>query len=56
MPAKSSPSSTSAAKIGFEAKLWLAADKLRDNLNAAEYSHGVLSPTVSFAVSATQPR
>jgi type I restriction enzyme M protein len=25
----------STAKLDFEAKLWLAADKLRDNMNAA---------------------
>ena len=29
----------SAANLGFEAKLWLAADKLRNNLDAAEYKH-----------------
>src|SRR6266496_3940241 len=32
----------SAANIGFEAKLWLAADKLRSNMDAAEYKHVVL--------------
>ncbi len=32
----------SAANIGFEAKLWLAADKLRSNMDAAEYKHTVL--------------
>ena len=32
----------SAANLGFEAKLWLAADKLRNNLDAAEYKHVVL--------------
>jgi type I restriction enzyme M protein len=31
-----------AANLGFEAKLWLAADKLRNNLDAAEYKHVVL--------------
>ena len=41
--AKSSPSSSqSTATIGFEAKLWLAADKLRNNMDAAEYKHVVL--------------
>jgi type I restriction enzyme M protein len=30
------------AVIGFEAKLWLAADKLRNNMDAAEYKHVVL--------------
>ncbi len=29
----------SSATIGFEAKLWLAADKLRNNMDAAEYKH-----------------
>ena len=44
MARKSSQSSTkdSAAHIGFEAKLWLAADKLRNNMDAAEYKHVVL--------------
>jgi type I restriction enzyme M protein len=32
----------SAANLGFEAKLWLAADKLRSNMDAAEYKHVVL--------------
>ena len=32
----------SSANIGFEAKLWLAADKLRSNMDAAEYKHVVL--------------
>src|SRR5437660_9936063 len=30
------------ANIGFEAKLWLAADKLRSSMDAAEYKHVVL--------------
>jgi type I restriction enzyme M protein len=30
------------ATLGFEAKLWQAADKLRNNLDAAEYKHVVL--------------
>ena len=30
------------AMIGFEATLWLAADKLRNNMDAAEYKHVVL--------------
>jgi hypothetical protein len=33
---------TSTATIGFEAKLWLTADKLRNNMDAAEYKHVVL--------------
>ena len=41
--AKSSASSAqSTATIGFEAKLWLTADKLRNNMDAAEYKHVVL--------------
>ena len=27
------------ANLGFEATLWAAADKLRNNLDAAEYKH-----------------
>jgi type I restriction enzyme M protein len=33
---------TSTAKLGFEDKLWAAADKLRGNMDAAEYKHVVL--------------
>ena len=40
--AKSSRSADTAANLGFEAKLWLAADKLRNNMDAAEYKHVVL--------------
>lgn len=41
--ARSSPaSSTSTAFLGFEAKLWLAADKLRNNMDAAEYKNAGL--------------
>src|SRR5437870_3524567 len=35
-------SSNNSANVGFEAKLWLAADKLRSNMDAAEYKHVVL--------------
>jgi len=38
----SSPSKDSTANLGFEAKLWLTADKLRNNMDAAEYKHVVL--------------
>jgi len=38
----SNSSSNNSANIGFEAKLWLAADKLRSNMDAAEYKHVVL--------------
>ena len=33
--AKASPNITNTASIGFEAKLWLTADKLRNNMDAA---------------------
>lgn len=39
---KAAPKQDSTANIGFEAKLWLAADKLRNNMDAAEYKHVVL--------------
>lgn len=39
---KSSASKKQAANLGFKAKLWLAADKLRSNMDAAEYKHVVL--------------
>ncbi len=44
MAVKKSPTSAkeSSAQLGFEAKLWLAADKLRNNMDAAEYKHVVL--------------
>ena len=43
MPSRTSSSDkSSSAHIGFEAKLWLAADKLRNNMDAAEYKHVVL--------------
>src|SRR2546429_3900882 len=37
-----SAKANNSANIGFEAKLWLAADKLRSNMDAAEYKHVVL--------------
>jgi len=40
--AKKSAKAKQAANLGFEAKLWLAADKLRSNMDAAEYKHVVL--------------
>ena len=33
---------TGTTNVGFEEKLWLAADKLRSNMDAAEYKHVVL--------------
>jgi len=40
--ASGSASNGTAANLGFEAKLWLTADKLRNNMDAAEYKHVVL--------------
>ena len=39
---KSNGSKDSSANLGFEAMLWLAADTLRNNMDAAEYKHVVL--------------
>ena len=38
----SSKKDATSANLGFEDKLWLAADKLRNNMDAAEYKHVVL--------------
>jgi len=40
--ARPKKSETTAANLGFEAKLWLAADKLRNTMDAAEHKHVVL--------------
>ncbi len=40
--AKSDSGPSCTASIGFKAKLWLAADKLRNNIDAVEYKHIVL--------------
>ncbi len=40
--AKAKTSADTATNFGFEAKLWLTADKLRNNMDAAEYKHVVL--------------
>jgi len=42
MAKKKSAKSETTANLGFEAKLWQAADKLRNNMDAAEYKHVVL--------------
>jgi len=34
-----------ASALGFQVTLWTTADKLRDDLDAAEYMHAVLSLT-----------
>jgi type I restriction enzyme M protein len=39
---KSAENGTTTANLGFEAKLWAAADALRNNMDAAEYKHVVL--------------
>ena len=39
---KNSGKQSNGANLGFEAKLWAAADKLRNNMDAAEYKHVVL--------------
>ena len=39
---RSSKRQQNGATLGFEAKLWQAADKLRNNMDAAEYKHVVL--------------
>jgi type I restriction enzyme M protein len=39
---KKTQATDSTANVGFEAKLWQAADKLRSNMDAAEYKHVVL--------------
>ena len=33
---------TNGANIGFEEKLWKSADKLRNNMDPAEYKHIIL--------------
>ena len=58
MPAKRKASSeSSTATIGFEAKLWLTADKLRNNMDAAEYSRAERdrSPKATRRVGAEAP-
>jgi type I restriction enzyme M protein len=40
--AKKKASASNGSDIGFEATLWQAADKLRNNMDAAEYKHVVL--------------
>jgi type I restriction enzyme M protein len=42
MASPSEKNKSNGANVGFEAKLWQAADKLRNNMDAAEYKHVVL--------------
>lgn len=39
---RNTASKNKGATLGFEATLWAAADKLRNNMDAAEYKHVVL--------------
>jgi len=39
---RSNSTKINGATLGFEATLWAAADKLRNNMDAAEYKHVVL--------------
>ena len=41
-PKRAAKGNGSTANLGFEAKLWAAADALRNNMDAAEYKHVVL--------------
>jgi len=41
-PTSKSTNTPNSATVGFEATLWQAADKLRSNMDAAEYKHVVL--------------
>ena len=41
-PTSKDRKSANGANLGFEQTLWLAADKLRGNMDAAEYKHVVL--------------
>jgi hypothetical protein len=41
---------TNGANLGFEATLWQAADKLRNNLDAATLCHALLPKLLSSAV------
>ena len=40
--AKKKQNKTNDANLGFEATMWAAADKLRGNMDVAEYKHVVL--------------
>lgn len=43
MAKKQTKSKAGSTKLGFEEKLWQAADKLRGHLDAAEYKHEVIT-------------
>ena len=42
MQSQTKPQSTNGGNLGFEEKLWKTADKLRSNMDAADYKHVVL--------------
>src|SRR5712691_244345 len=42
MAKRTAKNNDTSANLGFEAKLWAAADALRNNMDAAEYKHVVL--------------
>ena len=46
-----SSSSGNGANLGFEATMWAAADKLRNNMDAAEYKHVVLGRVYEYFLS-----
>jgi len=46
--AKKSNRKDATANLGFEAKLWAAADALRNNMDAAEYKHVVLGLILKY--------
>jgi hypothetical protein len=52
---RSAGKTNNSANIGFEAKLWLAADKLRSNMDAAEYKHVVPGLIFLKCMSAKRP-
>src|SRR5213593_3770763 len=51
MPKSKSKKNDTGANLGFEAKLWQAADALRNNMDAAEYKHVVLGLDLSLVSS-----
>ena len=47
-PAKTKNSESATALLGFESKLWLAADKLRNNMDAADLNSRINAPGCGF--------
>jgi type I restriction enzyme M protein len=47
--AKERSKNSTTASLGFEAKLWAAADALRNNMDAAEYKHVVVGLIIADA-------